>query len=664
MAEKVLRVRLDIQLLRALAVGGVLAYHLWPNRVPGGFVGVDVFFVISGFLITAHLLRSAEGADGVHLGKFWANRARRLLPLASVVLLASVVAIFAFLPQSVWKVSLQGIIASALYVENWNLAAGSVDYLARDQAPTIVQHFWSLSVEEQFYIVWPLLLLLAVWIAGRAAHGVERSEAVRRRRIRLAAFLAILAVFVASFAYSIWITPNSPGLAYFATPTRAWEFAAGAMLAFLPQPAPVARGARTPSVRLAASWAGFALMIGTMLVLTTQVPFPGAVAAIPVLGACLFIWGGDIRRPFAPTALAGFRPVTYLGDISYGVYLWHWPLIIVASAMLGGALSTPAKIGILVATFGLAALSKIFIEDPFRYRRFWRQRWWRGFYPASVGVLAVCTVAVVGLASIQFAGSTAVAGGGVANELGEATDPLAPLTPSLANRAGDHDEIFECFDMNKTGPYICSYGVDDADVSIAVTGDSHAAHFIPALIDIVEDRGWKLTTYVGMNCDDTTWQECKGGAEMSDRIITGGYDLVVYSAYRYAGSDIDDVAASVTRLHDSGVPLMLIEDVPFHPTSTFDCLDAAGGDPAASVKCTTPVAEALDKYPDRVVPIAKSLGLEAVPMQDLFCTETECMSIDGNVIIYQDAPGSHLTSTFSRLLAPRLGAEIDARISE
>lgn len=671
--QQVEGVRLDIQLIRALAVGGVLVYHLWPNRVPGGFVGVDIFFVISGFLITSHLLRSAVGPSGVHLGRFWANRARRLLPLASVVLLASVVAVFAFLPQSTWKTSLQGIVSSALYVENWNLAAGSVDYLARDQAPTIVQHFWSLSVEEQFYLVWPLLMLVAVWLAAKIVRrrsrrpgglGEGAAAAAHARAVRGAALLAILVIFAASFTCSVWLTATDPGLAYFATTTRAWEFAAGAILAFLPQSAPVLRSDRLPNLRLAASWSGVALMVGTMIVLTTDVPFPGVVAAIPVLGTCLFIWAGDIHRVFAPTILARVRPITYLGDISYGVYLWHWPLIIAVPAALSAPLTTMSKVGIIVVTIGLAAASKVLIEDPFRFRQFWRARWWRGFYPASIGMITVCMLAVLGLTSIQVTGSTAVAAGGAPLALRAATDPYAPLTPTLANRTDDRGTMYDCFDMDKSGPYVCTYGADEADVSIAVTGDSHAAHLIPGLIDVVERRGWKLTTFVGMNCDDGDQESCKGGKEIAEGIISGDFDLVIYSAFRGSSSPLDGVTDYVTKLHESGVRLMPIEDVPLHPSEAYACMDESGGDAATAEECTTPVSVAFGAQPDRVAPIAKSIGVPSVSLRDVFCSDADCRSIDGNVIIYQDSPSSHLTATFSRLLAARLGTEIEARLAE
>jgi len=221
--------RPDIQVLRALAVAGVLLYHLWPERLPGGYVGVDVFFVVSGFLITSHLLPSAA-RGGVHVGRFWARRARRLLPLSGVVLLATMLAAVLWMPASSWVSTLRNVIAAAIYGQNWLLAHDSVNYLTRDAAPPPTQHFWSLSVEEQFYIVWPLLFVAAIWLAGRGGRDV--STPGHARRVRRFSFATIAAVLLASFVASVVLTFSDPGLAYFATTTRAWEFAAGALLAF------------------------------------------------------------------------------------------------------------------------------------------------------------------------------------------------------------------------------------------------------------------------------------------------------------------------------------------------------------------------------------------------------------------------------------------------
>ncbi len=233
--------RREIQGLRAVAVLLVVLFHLWPGRVPGGYIGVDVFFVISGFLITSLLLREVDRSGSVSLGQFWARRLRRLLPASYLVLAVSAVGTLLFVPRLVWEQFFGEILGAGLYVENWVLAVNSVDYLAAENAPSPAQHYWTLSAEEQFYLVWPLLVLLGIWLARRATRrsGVP---AVPRRAV-----FAVLAVgVVASLAYSLWVSATNPAWAYFVTPARAWEFGAGALLAFAP---PVAATGPRPRPR-------------------------------------------------------------------------------------------------------------------------------------------------------------------------------------------------------------------------------------------------------------------------------------------------------------------------------------------------------------------------------------------------------------------------------
>ena len=658
--------RPDIQLLRAVAVGAVLLYHLWPNRMTGGFVGVDVFFVISGFLITSHLLRSATRGSGISLARFWGNRARRLLPLASIVLLLTVVGTLLFMPASTWSSSLKYAMGSALYVQNWMLAEDSVNYLARDQTPSPTQHFWSLSVEEQFYIGWPLLLLLAVAVAGAVVRrtGGDRALAVRR-----AAFVAVGVVLVGSFAYSLYLTATRQSIAYFATTTRAWEFALGGLVVFLGRRGDTADpdGPRDGWWwgRWVACWSGAALIVGSCFLITEATPFPGTAAVFPVVGAALMLWAGDVRGIVAPTNLARLRPLTWIGDISYGIYLWHWPMIIILPfATADTALSTLDKVAILASSVALAALSKATVEDPFRFGTFWTSRTRRGFYPGLAGIVAVCLMCTTALIVI---GRTATATAAVttalpSDTLSRPTDPAAPLVPSIANRSTDYGQMFECFDFDASGPHECTYGPEDATVSIALVGDSHAAQFIPALIAAADTNKWRLTTITGMNCDAGLLPACGGGQQGFDDIVAGQFDLVLVSAFRGSYSPVDGVTDYLTRLQQAGVRLLPIDDVPFHPTATYACIDASDGDAGKAAACTTSTAAALQEVPDRIAPIARSLGIESVNLDDIFCSTTECRSVIGNVLVYQDSPSSHLTATFSRLLAPRLGEAIAAAL--
>lgn len=656
-------------MLRAIAVGLVVVYHLWPGRLSGGFIGVDVFFVISGYLITSHLLRSSLRPDGLRLFSFWGNRARRLLPLASVVLLVSVALVLAFLPQSEWRANLRNIIASALYVENWALASSSVNYLEQDQQAVISQHFWSLSAEEQFYIAWPLVLLLAIIVAKKTSGGVGRRSTFDAAgtplatRIRLCALVAIGLIFVASLLGSLWLTDAEPGLAYFATTSRAWEFAAGGLLAFVPHAGfEAASPRRALAVRTAASWVSVVLIFGSAFLITETTPFPGTAALVPVLGTMLFLWAGNVPGPLSPAATSRIRPLTYLGDISYGIYLWHWPLIIVAPFVLGAPLDTLGKLAVIALTIALAAISKATIEDPFRFGAMWRVTVRRSFYPAAVGMLAVTALTgsvIIGMDQTSAAAARQQAAM-PAPSIAATTAPETPLTPLITDRKQDFGVMYDCFDMAGKEPSSCEYGSPDSEFSVAIVGDSHAAHLIPAVKSLVEQRGWRLTTYVGMSCDDGLRESCAGSPEWLGSIAGGNYDLVLYSAYRNSATPADDRAAYVAALRDAGVPLVLVADVPFNPAESQECVDNSGGSAAVAASCTTSRADALDAYPDTIQTLSTELDVPLVDLTDNFCDDSGCKVVLGNVVAYQDTPGSHLTNTLSTILAEPLGEALDA----
>src|SRR4051794_27531067 len=281
----------EVQALRAIAVVLVLVYHLWPEAVPGGFVGVDVFFAISGFLITSLLLDEIGATRTIAFGSFWARRARRILPAALMTLGVTAVATLLFVPTTHWAAFLTEIGASAAYVENWQLAHDAVDYFAANDAVSPVQHYWSLSVEEQFYLVWPLLIGATLWLTRAAS---------RRGRVRALA-LAMGALTVASLAWSIVHTPADPSAAYFVTPTRAWEFGVGGLLALAPGIG------HAPGRRALLGWAGLAAILVAGLTYGSGTVFPGAAALLPVGGALAVMAAGAPSVRWAPTGVLGLR---------------------------------------------------------------------------------------------------------------------------------------------------------------------------------------------------------------------------------------------------------------------------------------------------------------------------------------------------------------------
>ncbi|MET1051267.1 MAG: acyltransferase, partial [Mycetocola sp.] len=289
-----------MQALRAFAVLSVVLYHLWPTRLPGGYVGVDIFFAISGFLIIGHLLREIDTNGRVSLSRFWARRARRLLPASLLVLIATGVATVFWVPITLWQQWFKEIGAAAIYVQNWVLSADAVDYLGAENQPSAVQHFWSLSVEEQFYIFWPLVIVLILILS-------------RGRSPRRTIGAVLILITVASFAYSTLAVAVDPAPAYFVTHSRAWEFGAGGVLALL-----ASSEVRTwPVVRSLVSWAGIIALVGTVFLYTADTPFPGAAALLPIAGTLAVIWAGTPAVTWAPSAAMSLRPVQWVGDVSY-----------------------------------------------------------------------------------------------------------------------------------------------------------------------------------------------------------------------------------------------------------------------------------------------------------------------------------------------------------
>ncbi len=371
--------RLDIQAMRALAVVLVLLWHAGLPGLQAGYIGVDVFFVVSGYLITGLLLRERGDTGTIKITEFYARRARRLLPVAFVVTVATLVASLLIMPSLRQRsIALDGL-ASTLYVQNWRLAGQAVDYGASQVAASPFQHYWSLSVEEQFYVFWPLMLLVVL----SGGSGFFRSG---RYRSRLLTVMAVICV--ASFAYSMWDSYDSPDPAYFATTNRVWQFAAGGLLASAESAyGPLRR--RGLAIGLAA--VGLVMLIGGAIAIDPDAPYPGLSALLPTIGTAILLAGGAIA---VSTAIGGWltsRPILRLGDLSYSLYLWHWPMLVFAQEIIG-PLSATEGLVIVTAAIVPSLLTERLVERPIRFSK--------RFAPWRVGLAlgAVLMVASAGLA--------------------------------------------------------------------------------------------------------------------------------------------------------------------------------------------------------------------------------------------------------------------------
>lgn len=671
-------VRPEIQALRALAVLAVLMFHLWPTRLPGGFVGVDVFFVVSGFLITAHLLREQHLTGRIALGRFWARRARRLLPASLLVLVATAVGIYLVVPAARWSQFGGEIIASTLYGENWALAWQSVDYMALSNVKSPTQHFWTLGVEEQFYIVWPVLLLLIAAAAHRLGCRSDR-----------AMMLGLGAVVTASLAHSIVFTATSQSMAYFFTTTRAWEFGLGAILSLVVsrRAAPVA----SPRIASAVSLLGMAMIVTAIMLFGPTTPFPSFTALLPVIGTCLVILAGFPSSRISPCAVMNLRPVQFVGDISYGVYLWHWPLIVLLPFVLLRDLTALEKIGVLLASIALGWLSKVLVEDPVRTGRLssgMRPRW--VFTAVAVAMAVVIAIALPlaawrpapvpapGAEPAQCAGAEA---------LRDATcgDPADfPLVADLSSFTADIPpaDILEC-EVSAQSEAIrrCDFG-DNASPRIAMIGDSHATRWVEAIRGVAAGSGWSTSTFLISGCPafadalvSTAWgypetaENCRRLSEdavaevaadptVDVVLLTNRTRLYLTSEGERPGLTADAVAATVTRLEDAGKTVVVLKDPPEMNSvppqgggSAADCLSRA----TIPEDCTLPRAEAV--FDDPVAAAAELTGADLVSLDDVFCDAERCFAQVGGLVVYSD--DNHVTRSYAASARTALAEQLE-----
>lgn len=372
--------RADVQGLRAVAVLVVILDHVGMPGFSGGFVGVDVFFVISGYVITRMLLRESARSRGAWFLDFYAKRARRIVPAATLVITLTVIATFELTNFLRGARVLPDATAASLFLANFHFIETGTDYARLGSDPSPLQHYWSLAVEEQFYLVWPLLVILAIAVAAR----------VRRAALRPVLFGTLIAIVAASYAYSIVLTSGNGVEAFFSPLTRAWELAIGALLA-VAQPWLATRISAVPAAVL--GWSGIAAIVWSVLTLDGTSRFPGWVAAVPVLGAAAILTAGMcVQRTVPTTALSG-RAAVYIGDISYSLYLVHWPIFAITAARIGQDFSLPMQWLLIGATFAGAAVMYHAFEDPIRRSRALAMRPWLSLAIVPVSIAIVFAVA-------------------------------------------------------------------------------------------------------------------------------------------------------------------------------------------------------------------------------------------------------------------------------
>jgi peptidoglycan/LPS O-acetylase OafA/YrhL len=686
--------RADIEGLRAVAVVLVVLGHVGLRFVPGGYVGVDVFFVISGFLITSLLVREVESTGRLSIARFYARRAVRLLPAAVLVLVVTLVAARFLLPVVRLGSFAKDALAATGYVANLRFAVTGTDYLSADQSPSPFQHFWSLAVEEQFYLFWPLLILL-----------------IGRWKRVLAVVLGLLVA--GSFALSVTETARSAPWAYFGPHTRVWELGVGALLALwmttkkrqtrVVYSAPPRTGRGWSVARLrqskahpgrstarlgwsAAGILGLAAIIAAAIRFDDATAYPGWRAALPVAGAALLLAsnGAGAGR------LLTLAPMQTIGRFSYSWYLWHWPILVIAPTH-----NTWQRLLAATAALGLAALTYRFVESPIRRLRDRPRR----ALTLGAGLSATAAAVACALVVLPHAMPVGAKQADLRATLAVAADPAKALTelitqgrgldllpanlqPALTRAGHDRAEVWDdgCHvDVPVTAaPGGCVFGDPDSATTVVLFGDSHAAQWFPALDLIARQKHWRLVSLSKSSCsaaDLPLWHdslkrpytECEAFHRSAIARITALKPaLVVIGSsfnYRPAFPGPDEGSQWKTawdrtfgELTAAGAKVAAIADTPYMGQSVPECLGQPENQKHAT-NCRRSRHSALRGPVQRQVFLSYATSGPAKIIDPItwFCTDT-CPTVVGNTLVYRDS--NHMTTTYSRALAPLLAAAL------
>ena len=677
--------RRDIEGLRALAVIAVLLFHFGVPGTRGGYVGVDVFFVISGFLITSLLVDERVSTGRISLRDFYSRRIRRLLPISAVVLVATAISAVAWLEPTRLANLARDIGAASIFSVNFIFANRGTDYLASALPPSPIQHYWSLAVEEQFYMVWAVLIA-AVSIGARDM----------RRRVGVTMGVLI----VVSFALSVAMSGSHPSWSFFGLHTRAWEMGLGALLAVFYMEAQRI----SAQTRAVIGWAGVIAIAISVATFGDVARFPGWIAIIPVLGTVGVLLAGDDARG-GPLVVLGIKPLQWIGARSYSLYMWHWPILIIGEAYVGDQFGTKAKCALLLITVGISALGFSYIENPIRRSRTLIAKP-NIVFALGAGLVLSGLVTGVALARYDPSISTGVVAQApidvpatttpqTETTLSSSTDVIASTTttveltpapismvntgplqaiidavatqvvpdnlePSLLSAENDMPIIYKnnCHQYyDTTIKPNCIFGDVNGSVTVALWGDSHAAQWFTALNSIAKERRWRLLALTQGGCpfidvvpynvhDSVDFPHCSAWRKsVRKHMVKEGTDVVFLSEY-YGNRDSVDREFIKAKVWKQKLPAL------------FDSLRVDGIEPVM-------FGDTPDPAPSVPECISQTAAVSFIEPRRWLCSNDFCPVVVGNILVYRDY--HHLSNTVVKWLTPTvaetLGSYIDAFVA-
>ena len=686
--------RTDIEGLRAVAVMLVLLFHAGVPGLQGGYIGVDVFFVLSGFLITSLMLEERAGTGRLSLAGFYARRIRRILPMASLVAVVTLAASWLWLEPLRVRGVATDVLATAGFASNFVFAHRGADYLQSSLPPSPLQHFWSLAVEEQFYVVWPALVALVCTGVG--------SGRVTMLRARIAILAG--AATVASFVVCMSLMSENQVWAFYRPHSRAFELAAGALLAAVP----VVERRWVRHAEAVLAWAGLCTVIVAAFIMDDRTRFPGPWALVPVVATVLLLRGGDTTN-WAPDVLLRAAPFQWAGSRSYSAYLWHWPVLVIGAAAIGRDLTVAEGLVCVAMSFALSELSYRSFENPLRH-----DRRLTGARAYAVGAAFLVVVAGSGLAVRANPpdlgtgpaattpglepGTTTVPSAGVDTTTTAPPDPsVAPalpgpaptltavsealyatrvpsnLQPSLSGALGDQPTIYGdgCHaSFGAVRPKDCVFGDPASSTVVGLYGDSHAAEWFPVFERIAIRNKWKLVTYTKRGCppfEITVYNKVLGKvygqcaawrANVREKMRADGVQVVFVAVFERLLDSVtrvpiwqkpwrEEMQKTIDGLRADGMTPVLVEDTPYPGQDVPTCVSR---NVTSVTGCNIPIGTA---YRPDIAEVRDDMAGAGVPVlrtRHLFCTESLCPVVVGNLLVYRD--DNHMTVSYGAFIAP------------
>jgi peptidoglycan/LPS O-acetylase OafA/YrhL len=641
--ERGLHYRDEIDGLRAIAISSVILFHSGVSLFSGGYAGVDIFFVISGYLITKIVAGEIEEGRFTFVA-FYARRARRILPaLFFMAAIVSAVCLVLLLPPDLYKYG-KILVFTIVFGANFRLAAERA-YFDEDTRDNPLLHMWSLSVEEQFYLVWPVLLLLIV-------------------RMRSLKGAAVLGLFFASFAVSAALVHWMPRSAFYHLPSRGWELLTGAALALglVPQ-------FGTRRIAEAACWAGLGMMAISVFLFDAGTPFPGFAALLPTFG-CALVIHATTRRPLAAGRLLSLGPVVYLGKISYSLYLWHWPLIAIPSYVLMRKLSGPETAAAIALSVALAAFSLRFVERPFRKPQ-------PAVLPVSGASRLLAPIRNPRVLQGVAAAAMLIACGSYFQSSAGASWRLSPEALAIAGQKRDFQLVTFCgsYKKSESNFYECSWGKPErrGELPAILWGDSHADHYLPGIVEVFGSGKFLMTP----SCPPVALpdrspgfakliQNCAGNNAKALRTILAERPAVVvlagvWSRVTNAPELADFLKAMTQMLARNGSKVLILGEAPPQSPQSLRCegirlylglpnLDC-GRIERAKIGANYEATEA-------VLASAQNRDVAYYSPIDLFCDRAYCYASSNGRWLYAD--GHHLNAEGGRLTAATIRAAVSA----